>query len=568
MLYIIDALSPFFISRILRPGQVVNWSKVPFGLIERNGLLPSITADQIVKRFESYSQKVSSIGCNALSIDDLAHIADYPDYSKGIHQKIQSYRILYDCIFSSAEKHKLDIFINTDASFTPCTIAGNYKQSINAMVILCRDLFVKYPSVKGVIVRIGECDGVDVRGDLSSALAFRTIKQTRELLLALLPLFRTYNKLLIFRTWTVGVFEIGDLMWNKTTYDKLFSGLAFDNLVISHKYGDSDFFRYLKLNSLIFRGEHKKIVEFQTRREYEGFGEFPSFTGYDYEQYARLLEKHNTFIGIHIWCQTGGWSKFHNCTYMPNSSLWNEINTETTIDIFKKRMSAEDAVLSLYQRRFNGASTDKLIHLLKLSDLVIKKIWYITDYSNNALYFRRLRIPPMIWIFWDTIIINPIVRRLIRKFTVDKKAMIEEASGLLTSITTMKSLALELGIPSKSIDFQYETFRLLLIIREYYLGEITDELYENLQKSIGHYTKQYSDGLCVTMTDVNQKKQKKIHDLFFNLIVRKRPEYRLMEKKVFTVVLLTIRPLVKYLTKKKMPPIASERAMGFDTLLK
>jgi hypothetical protein len=568
MLVIIDALSPFFISRILRPGQVVNWSKVPFGLIERNGLLPSITTDQIIKRFESYTQRVSTLGCNGISIDDLAHIADYPEYSTGIRHKLQSYRILYELIFASAEKQKLDVFINTDASFTPCKVSENYKQIINRMVILCRDLFVKYPAVKGVILRIGECDGVDVRGDLSSALAFRTIKQTRELLLALLPLFKTYNKTLIFRTWTVGAFEIGDLMWNKSTYDKLFSGLSFDNLVISHKYGDSDFFRYLKINPLIFRGEHKKIVEFQTRREYEGFGEFPSFTGYDYEQYARQLEKHNTFIGIHVWCQTGGWSKFHNCTYMPNSSLWNEINTETTIDIFRKRISAEDAIVSLCQRRFNTASPDKLIQLLKLSDLLIKKIWYIPEFSNNVLYFRRLRIPPMMWIFWDTIIINPIVRRLIRKYTVNKKAMVEEASELLACIIMMKSLAMELGIPSKSIDFQYETFKLILSIREYYLGEFTDVLYENIQSAISHYNKHYSDGLSVTMGDLKNKVQKKMIDLCFDLIVRKRPEYRMMEKKVFTVILLTIKPLIKYLTKKKMPPIASERAMGFETLLK
>ncbi len=253
---------------------------------------------------------------------------------------------------------------------------------------------------------------------------------------------------------------------------------------------------------------------------------------------------------------------------MPNSSLWNEINTETTLDIFKNRMSAENAIESLYQRRFYGTSTVKLIQLLKLSDLVIKKIWYISGYSYNALYFRRLRIPPMMWIFWDTIIINPILRRLIRKFTVDKKAMIEEASELLNSITTMKSLALDLGIPAKSLDFQYETFKVILSIREYYLGEFTPDLYEKLQNIFAHYHKHYSEGFCVAMTGVNRKTQKKIIDFFFNLIVRKRPEYRLLEKKVFTIILLTIKPLVIYLTKKKMPSIASERAMGVETLLK
>jgi hypothetical protein len=569
--YIIDSLSPFFISRILRPGQVVNWSKVPFGLIERNGLLPSITADQIIKRFVMYSQRVNSIGFNAISIDDLAHIADYPDYSVAIRQKIHSYRILYGNILASAEKNNLDVFFNTDASFSPSRISENYKQSIKRMIILCRDLFVKYPSVKGVILRIGECDGVDVRGDLPSGLAFRTIKQTRELLLELLPLFKIFNKVLIFRTWTVGAFEIGDLIWNTATYDKLLSGLSFDNLVISHKYGDSDFFRYLKLNSLIFRGEHKKIVEFQTRREYEGFGEFPSFTGYDFEHYARQLEKHPATIGIHVWCQTGGWSRFHNCTYMPESSLWNEINTETTIDIFRNRMSAEEAVQSLCQKRFKGASPYKLIHLLKLSDLIIKKIWYFPEFSNTMLYIRRLRIPPLMWIFWDTVIINPVVRQLVRKYTNNtnnKSAGKGETSEFLTCIEVMKQLAIELGIPAHSLNFQYETFTLLLTIREYYLGDCTDEILGNIQKAIVKYTKDYPYGFCVAMNTGKLKKKWKITDLIFNLVIRKRSDYRLIEKKVFDVAIFLLKPILHYVTKKKMPSIASERAMGYKMLLK
>ena len=43
------------------------------------------------------------------------------------------------------------------------------------------------------------------------------------------------QKNLVFRTWTVGAYPVGDLQWNRRTFDRVFGGITSDRLVISMK---------------------------------------------------------------------------------------------------------------------------------------------------------------------------------------------------------------------------------------------------------------------------------------------------------------------------------------------
>jgi len=87
------------------------------------------------------------------------------------------------------------------------------------------------------------------------------------------------------------------------------------------EHSESDFFRHLPLNSNFFRTNIPKIVELQSKREYEGCGEFPSFIGFDHERYARELASAPNMLGISVWCQTGGWLPFRRLTYIGNGKL-------------------------------------------------------------------------------------------------------------------------------------------------------------------------------------------------------------------------------------------------------
>lgn len=57
----------------------------------------------------------------------------------------------------------------------------------------------------------------------------------RSMLNRLLPLFEHYGKSLVFRTWTVDAHAIGDLIWNRQTFDRVFKGIDSPRLIISMK---------------------------------------------------------------------------------------------------------------------------------------------------------------------------------------------------------------------------------------------------------------------------------------------------------------------------------------------
>ena len=101
------------------------------------------------------------------------------------------------------------------------------------------------------------------------------------------------NRHLILRTWTVGAYPVGDCIWHPQTLARCLEGISSPAFILSMKYGESDFFRYLPLNPQFFATKVQKMIELQARREYEGCGEYPSFIGGDCEHYARQLKSYN-----------------------------------------------------------------------------------------------------------------------------------------------------------------------------------------------------------------------------------------------------------------------------------
>ena len=373
-MYIIDTIAPFFLSNCFAPGQTVNWSKVPFALLEQNGIVPLSSCDQIVRRFDAYLERVAPLGFNAISIDDCAHLVTLRDYSGALVKKINRYVDLYRRLFACAKNRSLQIFINSDIMFFPAGATVSLHEAVRTMTIALRRLFEEHECVSGVIIRFGECDGMDVSGELLSRLVVRNPPQARELIGRLVAVCEEFNRLLIVRTWTVGAYPIGDMIWNPHTFHAAFSGIESDRLIVSHYYGNSDFYRFLTLNPLIFEGPHQKIVEFQARREYEGFGEFPAFVGEQYEHYRDQLLRCKNLAGIHVWCQTGGWGRFNKLSFMPGSSLWNEINATVTIDLFRRGCSAQDSVSALSKKRFPQKDPGTLIRLLENSEMIINQL--------------------------------------------------------------------------------------------------------------------------------------------------------------------------------------------------
>jgi hypothetical protein len=431
-----------------------------------------------------------------------------------------------------------------------------------------RRLLKTFPEVEGIVLRLGEADGVDVDGDFHSQLLLRTARQGRRLIRTILPQLERKRKLLIVRTWTLGAFPIGDLIWNKDTYDAVFGGLDSESLIVSHKYGETDFFRYLNLNPLFYHGSHQKIIELQARREYEGFGEFPSYIGPDCERYARYSSLCEKVVGMSVWCQTGGWSHFDHTTFCGRSSPWNEINAFVALRIFRDGIAHEEALVRYVDECSPGTKPGALLDLLTLADRVVKELWYLPEFSRRRTYFRRNRVPPLLWIFWDTIVINHTLRKVIRRFVHERREAIHDGYRTLSKIKRMKKLAREAGLDERVFDYQYDTFRIVAAAREYYLGPWDSRLAAEIRHLARAYRERYPHGFHIQYDFSPVRLKKWLIKTIFKLSLRPHPHYRLIDRFFVIRFASLVYPLFHLWQKKRLPRFAREQAMGIQILFK
>lgn len=547
-LYLIDAIGPFFKGY---KKDTINWSKIPFENIEKDGILDQKKVAQVYEDFEVFCAQVSRLGYNAISIDDLAHLAVFDFYAESLKPKLKDYQILYRQLFATAQKHQLKIFVNTDIAFThPSIDIFTQKKKKNTLEFLRQCLaqaMDSFPEIDGFIFRLGESDGLDVKGDFLSNLEIETPGQANRYLKALLPLFEANDKTLIFRTWTVGVNKIGDLIWNKYTYRQVFHGIKSPNLVVSFKYGESDFYRFDKINPLIAQSQEKKIIEFQARREREGFGLFPYYVGWEYERYAQEIRKIPNIYGVSVWCQTGGWSNHYSLTYLDKSSVWNELNTFACIKILKEKNTPEDAIEEFF-------GTSKKTEFIRLFTEMFSRICYIDGLFDQSFYFRRLRIPPLFWKNWDHITINGWFIK-VHKFMGAKAPDIAPAK-----FTRLRKLGEKAQI--KKLDFYLDTLKILHRCAK----TLTGTRVKNFSKKMAAYQKKYPDMYQFSVEDVDVSLSR-TERVLLSLLIRKKSKYRLVDRFFLT------RPMSKMIyyflekfNKKKFPDFVNKQAMEIKKL--
>ena len=568
-LYLIDAAGPFF---ECCTDKEVNWSKIPFPALESEGSLDAQKCVIVKAAFQRYLTRIVSLGFNAVSLDDLAHAVNYAFYPQRLQTKICQYQRLYDDLIAMALALRVQVYITTDVAFFNESIAQHTKnQPDNIRRFFERsvqELYERFPGVSGIILRLGESDGLDVAGDFHSKLVVRNIRGCRRYVRELLRISEQFEKFLIVRTWTLGAFQIGDLIWNTETYTAVFSEFDDDWLITSHKYGETDFFRYLSMSPLFYEGSPRKIIELQARREYEGFGSFPSFIGFDYEKYYRYLASCPTLYGISVWAQTGGWSHFKDITFGTNSSVWNELNVYCTIKIFKENHSAERAILAFAQDYFPHASGEKLIVLLRLADRVIKDLWYIPEFAIKRLYFRRTRVPPIFWIFWDNIIINHAVRQIIRRFVMEKREAVHDGYRALDKIRKMQGLAKEIGIDPLGFDYQFDTFEIIAAAREYFFGPWDAAVAARISQLVEQYGAKYPDGFHFLVDFKPVPFNKWLIKTIFHISLRSHPDYRLIDRIFLLRLASLVYPLFHLWQQRRLPAFTRDRAMGIQILFK
>ena len=572
-IFLIDAIGPFFRNYHKRR---VNWSKIPFSHLagdreERKKQFATIRSD-----LDVFAGKVSLIGYNSVSLDDVAHLAPDPWLEPELNEFIADCQEEYRTLFSICTKHGLAVYLTMDVlSLSPglkLHVGSNRKKARQFLMRQIQTLFDTFPEVRGVIIRIGECDARDVKSTLKSELLLRTSRQVNSVLKDLLPIFEQHDRQLILRTWTVGAYQVGDFIWHRGTAARVLQGITSPNFILSMKYGESDFYRYLPLNKQFFRFDRvKKIIELQARREYEGCGEYPSFIGWDYEGYAEQLKGANNMAGICVWCQTGGWVPFRRLSFLDQDSIWNELNSYVTLKIFKNQWSTEQSVSAFAAER-GYSNPQAFLELLRLDDEVIKELLYIKEVASQKLFFRRVRIPPLFTVFWNNIFINHSVRKVLRSLVADGDEIVTSGYIALEKIEHMKKLAAGLQLPVDDLQFMADTFALLALAREYYFLPYNEEIKLRIKKAKKQYKSQYpknSRPRYRIKTNFTPFALRSRHIVWFlRISLRKTRGYRVLDYLLTLHLLSLVYFLISRTKPDVIPGFARKSAMGIGTIFR
>jgi hypothetical protein len=567
-LYLIDGTGPFF--RGHPPGRI-NWSKIPFAHLERDGLPDPDRFERIREDFRRVVDGAAAMGFNAITLDDVAHLADHPDYPDDLRKRIAAYGEEFGRLFDIAASKGLAVYLTTDVIFWNDTVArrtgGDAGRVADFFAAILPPLFARFPAVAGVIFRIGESDGTGAGDELRSRLVLRRPGHVRRFLSRLFPVFESSNRTLVLRTWCVGAYRLGDLMWNRTTFLRAFDGIDSPSFVLSMKYGESDFFRYLPTSKQFGRTSHRTIVEFQARREYEGFGEYPAFTGWEYERHWRRIAARSNVVGISVWCQTGGWSAFRRLTFLDRSP-WVELNLFCAIRLARDGMSTEEALAEYARERLGGADPVALRRFLRLADEAIRELLYIDEFAMRKTYFRRLRVPPLLTVYWDNIFIHHYVRQVLRCFVAEDEWKIHQGYIALDKVDEMEALAPQLGLPAEDVRFQRDTFAILAAAREYYFRPRDPETIRRIVQQVRRYREAHPSRYNVILGFSPGRLRRRRVKQAAALLFRDRRGYRVVDR-LFTLRLMGAAfPLLRRLAPGALAEFADGQAMGWRTLFR
>lgn len=572
-LFLIDAIGPFFRNYEKRR---INWSKIPFPHLKTSGDEAEAQWQTIHSDLRHFAHEVSALGYNAVTLDDLAHLATHPLHEPEIAEDITYFRKQFTAIFEMLTvEFGLKVFLTSDIlPLTPAiseALADQPDEHEAYYLSLVTGTLDDFPQLSGLILRIGESDGNDVTDPIRTSLHLRNPRETNNLLRKLLPEFDSRGKKLILRTWTVGAHSIGDLIWHRGTMEETLDGITSPNFIISMKHGESDFFRHIPLNKAFFRTSVPKIIELQARREYEGAGEYPSFIGRDCEHFARELEGAENVIGMSVWCQTGGWHRFRRLSFLPGNKhpdIWIRLNVATAIHIFKYGHSVEKAIEATLGKDRAPAA----LELLRHADTVIHQLLYIEDFARQKLFFRRVRIPPLLNVYWDCLFINHAVSKVLRHFLPDPEHALRSGAAATKLFPEMISLAKEANLPTGDIAHMRDLFHLIHLARQYYFLPYDETLAGRIRSAKKEYKKRYPaevrDRYRIKLSFEPFKVKRRTLSWASSLLLRKKRGYRVIDH-LFTLHLLGYAyRLFKPRNPKDMPKFLRKSAMGIDSLFK
>jgi hypothetical protein len=259
----------------------------------------------------------------------------------------------------------------------------------------------------------------------------------------------------IFRTWSVGVGAVGDMHTNPASYEAVLKGIDSPALIVSTKYTLGDFYSWLPLNTTLEQGSQRRIIEFQSRREFENFGAFPNDLGTQYQWAMQKLLAANPHIeGVWVWTQDGGPWRAGPMTLYLKTGFWQlyELNTQLAAALARDpKTDVADVTQSWAREWFSDdpATVDAITRAMTLSRDAIEHGMYIASYAKQRVFAIGLEPPPMMWIFeWDILTGDSAVLDVLYAIVRDSDATtgqgvdtaIADGQKAIATVTRMRAL--------------------------------------------------------------------------------------------------------------------------------
>ncbi|MFT4213784.1 MAG: hypothetical protein QM622_03295 [Microbacterium sp.] len=272
------------------------------------------------------------------------------------------------------------------------------------------ELYDAVPALSGILIRIGEGGEIyqESGWDLTSALAVRTTDAVQAMLGTYLDQAERTGREVIFRTWSVGIGDVGDMHTDVDSYGAVLDGIDSPALIVSTKYMLGDFYSWLPLNDTLEIGEQRRIVEFQSRREFEAMGSFANDLGTEFQWALQTLLAANPHIeGVWTWTQDGGPWRAGPMILYQKAGFWQfaDLNTDLAVALARDPDVEVGEVTRAWARRWfsdDAATLDAIGQAMALSRSAVKDGLYLEDFARVRAFALGLEPPPQMWLFeWD-----------------------------------------------------------------------------------------------------------------------------------------------------------------------
>lgn len=432
-----------------------NWSSFPFDQIDLP-FPPYVDMQQLtwgIRRALLYLERLSNQGYTGIVVDNLAHLTTFEQapraffpHNTACRLRARAYAEAFQVLFEQAAAYGMEVFVTTDMQWAtpdlrsfvasiepdnPCLLQAN-RWAID-------ELFCRFPQISGLVVRVGETGGAhNLGGEYTGHLIYRSVSELRSLVDGLLPICEQQHRLLVIRTWSIGIGELGDLMWSPERYRDVFGSYHSPNLLVSIKHGPSDFFRYLPINPTLGLPGPKQIIELQNRREYELFGMVPAAVIEEQRKIAQKVAGDSTITGVWAWNSTGGWGGGTAVLGSSGWSLWTELNSAVTAALSQDATCCLEAFVYAWCMQRFGGQHQEFAHIVAQLYLASEHLfmtgWYLCTQEKQAASLGRMYLPTLLWIWWMRPTASPLIWAYLAVSQSDYQQCIDAGAAALTTL--------------------------------------------------------------------------------------------------------------------------------------